>query len=104
MSESVFIVSPNALTERVMITGIPRYSLPKFNFLHRGREFPDTVYQTKGAPDSQESCKQAKTLWCLHLALFQLRASFRNKYSTSGSEVVFPQPHSRSLCCRFPRG
>lgn len=53
MSESMFIVNPNPLTERVMITGIPRYSLSKFNFfLHRVREFPDTVYQTKGAPDS----------------------------------------------------
>lgn len=52
MSESMFVVSPNPLTERVMITGIPRYSLSKFNFLRRGREFPDTVYQTEGAPDS----------------------------------------------------
>lgn len=57
MSESVLIVNPNPLSERVMRIGIPRYSLSKFNFSHGGREFPDAVYQTEGAPGSEEGCK-----------------------------------------------
>lgn len=32
MSESMFIVSTNLLTERIMIIGIPQYSLSKINF------------------------------------------------------------------------